>query len=96
MALVAFEKPERPEPRDSASKALCSSCVQYGTLLLVDSEEEYFEEEITKLQEDVRSRGLGLIVFADWYQVNAMVKMKFFDDNTRRWLCCAVAPPLRR
>jgi hypothetical protein len=76
-----------PEPLDSASKVLCSSCVQYGTLLLVDSEEEFFEEEITKLQEDVRSRGMGLIVFADWYQVNAMVKMKFFDDNTRRWAC---------
>lgn len=59
--------------------------LQYGALLLVDSEEEYFPEEVVKLQDDVRSKGLGLIVFADWYQVAAMVKMKFFDDNTRRW-----------
>ncbi|KAL0346594.1 UNVERIFIED_CONTAM: Subtilisin-like protease SBT6.1 [Sesamum calycinum] len=26
-----------------------------------------------------------LAVFADWYNVDSMMKMKFFDDNTRSW-----------
>ena len=30
-----------------------------GTLLLVDSEEEYFAEEVAKLREDVEERGLS-------------------------------------
>eukprot|EP00271_Cylindrocystis_brebissonii_P021840 TRINITY_DN8071_c1_g2_i3.p1 TRINITY_DN8071_c1_g2~~TRINITY_DN8071_c1_g2_i3.p1 ORF type:complete len:653 (+),score=124.88 TRINITY_DN8071_c1_g2_i3:113-1960(+) len=38
-----------------------------------------------KLQRDVEELGLGLIVFADWYHVPSMVKMRFFDDNTRSW-----------
>lgn len=55
---------------------------------MVDLEEEYYKEEIKKLQEDVETKGLGLnqlIVFADWYHVDTMVKMKFFDDNTESW-----------
>ena len=57
---------------------------QYGALLMVDLEEEYYPEEIAKLEQDVKE-GLGLIVFADWYNVDTMVKMRFFDDNTRSW-----------
>ena len=61
-------------------------CVlQYGALLIVDSEEEFYAEEISKLQRDVEREGLGLIVFAEWYNVDTMIKMKFFDDNTRSW-----------
>ena len=69
---------------------------QYGALLMVDLEEEYYPEEIAKLEQDVKE-GLGLIVFAEWYNVDTMVKMRFFDDNTRSWwtpvtgnaaLCC--------
>jgi membrane-bound transcription factor site-1 protease len=26
-----------------------------------------------------------LAVFAEWYNVDTMVKMRFFDDNTRSW-----------
>ena len=62
-----------------------SSYLQYGTLLIVDSEEEFYEEEVAKLHRDVEQHGLGLIVFADWYNVDTMVKMRFFDDNTRSW-----------
>ena len=51
---------------------------------MVDMEEEYYPEEIAKLEQDVKD-GLGLIVFAEWYNVDTMVKMKFFDDNTRSW-----------
>lgn len=63
----------------------CRGLLQYGTLLLVDSEEEYFPEEIAKLRADVEEHGLGVAVFADWYNVDTMVKMRFFDDNTRSW-----------
>jgi len=57
-------------------------CVLAGTLLLVDPEEEYFPEEITKLKRDI-DNGLSLIVFADWYNVSVMEKVKFYDENTR-------------
>lgn len=59
------------------------SCVlNAGTLLMVDSEEEYFPEEITKLRRDI-DNGLSLIVFSDWYNTSVMRKVKFYDENTR-------------
>uniref|UniRef100_A0A2P2J411 Uncharacterized protein MANES_16G115100 n=2 Tax=Rhizophora mucronata TaxID=61149 RepID=A0A2P2J411_RHIMU len=67
------------------SPLTCFDAHQYGTLLLVDLEDEYFQEEIEKLRDDVISTGLGLAVFAEWYNVDTMVKMRFFDDNTRSW-----------
>lgn len=63
----------------------CFDAQHYGTLLLVDLEDEYFPEEIEKLRDDVINGGLGLAVFGEWYNVDTMVKMKFFDDNTRSW-----------
>ncbi|XP_071613118.1 membrane-bound transcription factor site-1 protease isoform X3 [Heliangelus exortis] len=62
----------------------CFDASQYGTLLMVDSEEEYFPEEITKLRRDV-DNGLSLIVFSDWYNTSVMRKVKFYDENTRQW-----------
>ena len=53
-----------------------------GTLLLVDAEEEYFPEEVTKLKRDV-DKGLSVIVLADWYNISVMRKVKFYDENTR-------------
>ncbi|KAF7819812.1 subtilisin-like protease SBT6.1 isoform X1 [Senna tora] len=67
------------------SPLTCFDARQYGTLLLVDLEDEYFAEEIEKLRDDVINTGLGLAVFAEWYNVDTMVKMRFFDDNTRSW-----------
>ncbi|KAK6944966.1 Peptidase S8/S53 domain [Dillenia turbinata] len=67
------------------SPLTCFDARHYGTLLLVDLEEEYFEEEIEKLRDDVINTGLGVAVFAEWYNVDTMVKMRFFDDNTRSW-----------
>ncbi|GAA0146676.1 serine protease [Lithospermum erythrorhizon] len=67
------------------SPLTCFDARQYGTLLLVDLEDEYFDEEVRKLRDDVINSGLGLAVFADWYNVDTMVKMRFFDDNTRSW-----------
>lgn len=42
-------------------------------------------QEIQKLTDDVKSKGLNLIVFAEWYHVESMLQMKFYDDNTRSW-----------
>ncbi|BAU02870.1 hypothetical protein LR48_Vigan10g014200 [Vigna angularis] len=67
------------------SPLTCFDARHYGTLLLVDLEDEYFPEEIEKLKDDVVNTGLGLAVFAEWYNVDSMVKMRFFDDNTRSW-----------
>ncbi|KAL9648697.1 hypothetical protein ABK040_003635 [Willaertia magna] len=55
---------------------------KYGTLMIVDSEEEFTEEEREKLKEDIHTYGLSLAVFADWYSVPIMKHIKFFDDNT--------------
>jgi len=63
----------------------CFNASDYGTLLLVDPEEEYFPEEIAKLKKDIALHGLSLAVFADWYNVDVMKKIKFFDENTRQW-----------
>ncbi|XP_054714164.1 membrane-bound transcription factor site-1 protease-like [Uloborus diversus] len=62
----------------------CFDAQQYGALLLVDSEEEFFPEEVSKLIKDIDS-GLSLVVFADWYNVSVMKKVKFYDENTRQW-----------
>ena len=46
----------------------CVDMSNYGTLLVVDPEEEFFPQELTKLRRDVDS-GLSIIVFADWLVV---------------------------
>ncbi|XP_053212720.1 membrane-bound transcription factor site-1 protease-like [Panonychus citri] len=63
----------------------CFDAREYGTLLIVDPEEEYFPEEITKLKNDYDTSGLSIIVFADWYNISVMKKVKFYDENTRQW-----------
>lgn len=63
----------------------CFDASQYGTLLIVDPEEEFFPEEIEKLRLDVEERGLSVGVFADWYNTDVMKKIRFYDENTRQW-----------
>uniref|UniRef100_A0A1A9WBQ1 Membrane-bound transcription factor site-1 protease n=1 Tax=Glossina brevipalpis TaxID=37001 RepID=A0A1A9WBQ1_9MUSC len=63
----------------------CFNASDYGALLIVDPEEEFFDNEVTKLQKDVFDLGLGVIVFADWYNTTVMRKITFFDENTRQW-----------
>ncbi|GAM18904.1 hypothetical protein SAMD00019534_020790, partial [Acytostelium subglobosum LB1] len=66
------------------SPLTCFDSQNYGALLIVDPEEEFFPAEIKKIEEDVRNKGLNLIVFADWYNGDMMEKFKFYDDNTER------------
>lgn len=68
----------------------CFDASEYGTLLIVDPEEEFFPEEAAKLKRDV-DNGLSVIVFADWYNTTVMKKVKFFDDNTRFVCVCKIS-----
>ncbi|KAK4019943.1 hypothetical protein OUZ56_001941 [Daphnia magna] len=63
----------------------CFDARNYGALLIVDPEEEFFPEETLKLRKDVEELGLSLIVMADWYNTTVMKKVKFYDENTRQW-----------
>ncbi|KAL4525136.1 hypothetical protein Ndes2526A_g07218 [Nannochloris sp. 'desiccata'] len=68
-----------------ASPLTCFDAENYGALMIVDSEDEFYPEEIEKLEKDIRVHGLGLLVYADWYEVETVKKMRFYDDNTRSW-----------
>lgn len=63
----------------------CFDAALYGTLLLVDSEDDFHAAEVAKLQRDLRETGLSLLVMADWYDTRVMERAQFFDDNTRMW-----------
>ena len=77
----------------------CFDASNYGALVIADSEEEFYPEEVQKLKSDVEEHGLGVIVFAEWYNKAMLEGMKFYDDNTRSW--CGmfrlfVQPPINR
>ena len=63
----------------------CFDAASYGHLLIVDPEDEFHPDEISKLKNDVEEKGLNVIVFSDWYNVDMMRRMRFFDDNTLSW-----------
>ncbi len=54
-----------------------------GTLMVVDPEEEFAPEEIEKLQKDVQSKGLSLLVFGGWYNTSVQDALRFYDSNTK-------------
>lgn len=35
--------------------------------------------------QDVNELGLGVLLFPEWYSLESMSRMRFFDDNTRSW-----------
>lgn len=63
----------------------CFSAENYDSLLIVDPEEEFFPEEIEKIHADVAESGLNMVVFADWFNVSVMNKIRFYDENTKQW-----------
>lgn len=63
----------------------CFNATNYGTLLMVDPEEEFYTEEIKKLKHDILFNDLSVIIFADWFNTSVMRKIKFYDENTRQW-----------
>ncbi|XP_002164301.2 membrane-bound transcription factor site-1 protease isoform X1 [Hydra vulgaris] len=63
----------------------CFNANDYGVLLIIDPEEEYFDEEIVKLTKDIFHNKLSVIVVGEWYNVKVMDKIQFYDENTRQW-----------
>lgn len=50
----------------------CFNASNYGALLVIDPEEEFFPEEIKKIENDITTYNLSVIIFADWYNVSVM------------------------
>jgi len=65
-----------------SSDFTCFDASNYGALIVMDSEEEFYEEEISKLAEDIQ-KGLSVLIVADWYNEDFLKNVEFFDDNTR-------------
>ena len=63
----------------------CFDANQYGAMFLIDSEDMNSRRERRKLQCDVSSHGLGLVVVGEWYNEKAQADAAFYDDNTKRW-----------
>jgi len=68
----------------SGSDLSCIDLSKYGVLMIVDPEEEFFQEELTKIHKAVMSAKLSLLVVADWYNVQTMRKVQFSDENMGR------------
>jgi len=47
-----------------ASPITCFNASSYGALLIVDSEDEFYAEEVAKLAHDVEALGLGRLGWA--------------------------------
>lgn len=60
----------------------CFDAENYGTLLIADPEDEFFDEEIDKFREDVAEKGLSVLVFADWYNTTVMKEMQQCNPDT--------------
>jgi hypothetical protein len=67
----------------------CFEARNYGALLVVDPEEEFFPEEITKVKRDVEDGGLALLIFADW----SVVLLRKTSHNFSSWCSLIVVPP---
>lgn len=63
----------------------CFDALQYGALMIVDPEEEYSAAEIHKLKRDVEDNGMGMLIFAEWYNGAVMDELRFFDSNTQKY-----------
>lgn len=71
--------------------ATCFEAKSYGALLVIDPEDEFLDSEINKLQADVLSEGLAVVVAADWHSQPLLDQAAFFDDNTQVYWTPAVA-----
>ncbi|XRB20494.1 membrane-bound transcription factor site-1 protease [Pseudoscourfieldia marina] len=67
------------------SPGTCFNARSYSALILADTEEEFYPEEVEKLRRDVVEDKLDLIVLAEWFNVEQMRRLRFYDDNTRSW-----------
>ncbi|EGG19252.1 membrane-bound transcription factor peptidase [Cavenderia fasciculata] len=68
----------------STKPLTCFDARNYGTLLIVDPEEEFHPIEAKKLEEDISSRGLNVIVVGDWHN-HDMLRRFTIDDAGTIW-----------
>ena len=61
----------------------CFHAEDYSTLIIVDNEDKFHEDELKKIHSDILNQGLSIIIFADWYNQDLIEDVRFFDDNTR-------------
>lgn len=61
----------------------CFDASNYGTLILMDTEDDFSIEEREKLYDDIAD-GLSLLVIPDWYNTEVIKKISFFDENTEK------------
>ena len=66
----------------------CFDAEQYSVLLVVDAEDEFHPAEIEKLENDVRTKQLSVVMFADWYNTNFYIpkRVAFQDPRTKRMM----------
>ena len=62
----------------------CFDASVYGTLMVVDPEDEFHPFEVAKLRDDILSHGLSVLIFADWYNAAKLKTLQFYDDNSKR------------
>lgn len=60
----------------------CFDATLYSLLLIPDPEEFFTEEEINKLENDIRTHSLSLLIIPDWYDEISLRDSHFYDDNT--------------
>ena len=60
----------------------CFDATKYGTLIVADIEDVVAEDEVLKIERDVRDVGLSVLVVADWFDEISLLNSPFYDDNT--------------
>jgi membrane-bound transcription factor site-1 protease len=63
------------------SSFLCFDSNNYGMLVIIDPEEEFWPEEINKLETDIKMNGLSLLIIADWYDEYEIMRNQFKDES---------------
>ncbi|KAG6578175.1 Membrane-bound transcription factor site-1 protease [Phytophthora cinnamomi] len=60
----------------------CLDLGQYGVVMVVDPEEEFFRDEVVALQAAIKYSNVSLVVFADWYDNRMLDSLELFDTST--------------
>lgn len=60
----------------------CFNALDYKVLMIIDPEDYFGLAEISKLREDFETKGLSLVIIADWYNQDLMQRNMFFNNNT--------------
>lgn len=59
----------------------CFNASLYSSLVIIDPEDEFLDDEIAKLHLDMAHHNLSLVLFADWFNYQEMLKLNYYDDN---------------